>query len=253
MRIGNGMKRLTIVMLALFLTGCGLKGLEEDLYRKDTVIYIPAEPTTAPTEQLTEATQPEPTETLAKPELYFFPSVADRFSTESKETSSGSGKKPSTKETEPTVIVTEPSATNPPQTADQVYEISDYVAGFLEESIMDRVNSLRREAGLTELQKSDRLSAIASVRAYEGSRSWSHTRPDGRDYTTVFQDYGFSAGTVGENLLYSDGGEDGATLVSKWMAAETNRENLMYEGFTTIGVGIYEANGYEYIACLLAG
>ena len=254
MRIGNLTKRLPIFLLALSLTGCGLKGLEQDLHRKDTVIYIPAEPTTAPTEHFMEEMEPEPTETLAKPEPYFFPSVADRFNTEPKAPASGSGKKTSTKETEPTIIVTEPPATtNPPKTADQVYEISDYAVGYLEASMMDSVNSHRREAGLTELQKSDRLSAIASVRAYEGSRSWSHTRPDGRDYTTVFQDYGFSAGTVGENLLYSDGGEDGATLVSKWMAAETNRDNLMYEEFTTIGVGIYEANGYVYIACLLAG
>ena len=252
MRTGNGMKRLVIFLLALFLTGCGMKGLEQDLYRKDTVIYIPADPTTESTEPTAEPTETETAETLAKPEIFFFPSIADRFDTTPKETS-GANSKPSTKETEPTTTVTVPPATNPPLTAEEVYEISDYVVGYLEESIMDRVNSHRRESGLPELQKSDRLCAIASVRAYEGSRSWSHTRPDGRDYTTVFGDYDFSAETVGENLLYSDGGENGATLVSKWMNAETNRDNLMYEGFTTIGVGIYEANGYVYIACLLAG
>ena len=246
---------LLIAILIVSLVGCGLRGVEKDLYRKDTVIYIPADPTTEATEQRAEATIPEPTETIEKPEVWFFPSVAEKLnpSTTTTTPSSGSSSKPSTKETEAPTMVTVPPTTNPAETEYQIYDISDYVVGYLENAMMDQVNSHRREAGLTELQKSDRLSAIASVRAYEACLSWSHTRPDGSDYATVFQDYGFSAGTVGENLLYTSGNEDGAILVSKWMGAETNRDNLLYEGFTTVGIGIYEANGYVYIACLLAG
>ena len=250
MRIGKAMKRVVIFLLALFLTGCGLKGVEKDHYRKDTVIYIPADPTTAATEEITEPPETEPTETMAKPEISFFPSIAEKFSNTTQPTSTG---KPATKETEPATIATVVPTTESIRSEDQIYDVSDYEVGYLEKSMMDRVNSHRREAGLLELEKSDRLCAIASVRAYEGSRSWSHERPDGRDYATVFQDYGFSAGTVGENLLYTSGGEDGDTLVSKWMAAETNRDNLMFEGFTNIGIGTYKANGYVYIACLLAG
>ena len=237
-QIGKAMKRFAIFLMSLFLTGCGLRGVEKDLYRKDTVIYIPADPTTVATEEVTEPPETEPTENMAKPEISFFSSIAEKFNKPSTMTT-----KPATKETEPATIATALPTMESVQTED----------GYLERSMMDRVNSHRREAGLTELQISDRLCAIASVRAYEGSQSWSHQRPDGRDYATIFQDYGYSAGTVGENLLYTSGGEDGDTLVSKWMAAETNRDNLMYDGFTTIGIGTYKANGYVYIACLLAG
>ena len=242
-QIGKAMKRFAIFLLALSLAGCGLRGVEEDLYRKDTVIYIPADPTTVATEEVTEPAETEPAETMAKPEISFFPSITEKFNKPSSTTT-----KPAVKETEPVTV-----ATAAPTTESWIYDSSDDEAGDLEQSMMDRVNSHRREAGLPELQKDDSLCAIASVRAYEGSRSWSHTRPDGRDYATIFQDYGFSASTVGENLLYTSGGENGDTLVSKWMAAETNRDNLMYEGFTTIGIGTYKANGYVYIACLLAG
>lgn len=248
---------LLIVMLSL--TGCGLRGVEQDLYRKDTVIYIPAEPTTAATEATTEAPETDMPEIMTKPTVVMPSSFQEKNDTtnqssgsSTQKSSSGSSNKTSKKETEATTVATMPP-TNPAETEYRVYDISDYVVGYLETTMMDQVNSHRRDAGLPELQISDRLSAIASVRAYECCLSWSHTRPDGSDYATVFGDYSFPAGTAGENLLYTSGGEDGATLVSKWMGAETNRDNLLYEDFTTIGIGIYQANGYVYIACLLAG
>lgn len=265
------MRKSAVLLLScavvLSLAGCRLPGMEEDLYRKDTVIYIPADPTTEATEPVTEEveTEPEPTETTAKSTT----SSSSRKNNTSNKVSTTATTAPAMEETtapvtkpmvqeteaatEATTIPTEPPTTSPRETEYLIYDISDYVVGSLETAMMDQVNSHRREAGLGELETSSRLSAIASVRAYEGCLSWSHTRPDGSDYTTVFQDYGFSAGIAGENLLYTSGGEDGATLVSKWMGAETNRDNLMYEGFTTIGIGIYKANGYVYIACLLAG
>ena len=119
--------------------------------------------------------------------------------------------------------------------------------------MMDAINSCRTAEGLGELSKSSRLCAIASARAYEICQSWSHTRPSGSNYTTVFLDYGFSCGTSAENLIYTSGGEDGAALVSRWMDADGNRNSLMSTGFTTVGIGIYKANGCTYIACLLVG
>ena len=141
----------------------------------------------------------------------------------------------------------------PVETEPPLYDISGYVVGSLETAMMDEINRYRSEEGLSALGKSSRLCAIASARAYEACQSWSHTRPDGRYYTTVFGDYGFGCSTSAENLLYTSGGEDAATLVSKWMGSDGNRNNLMNAGFTTVGIGIYKANGYVYIACLLVG
>ena len=141
----------------------------------------------------------------------------------------------------------------PVETEPPLYDISGYVVGSLETAMMDEINRYRSEEGLSALGKSSRLCAIASARAYEACQSWSHTRPDGRNYTTVFGDYGYGCSISAENLLYTSGGEDAATLVSKWMGSDGNRSNLMNAGFTTVGIGIYKANGYVYIACLLVG
>lgn len=278
------MKRFTALFLMLLLlaalTGCvGFQ--EQDTYRMDTVIYIPAEPTEPETETTIEITEAEESEAAGEtvPETTKTASSkkSSSFSSSGKKTSSASSssKKPSsgtestgapttapttapteaatTPAEEPTTEATTEATTVPVETESQLYDISGYVVGSLETAMMDEINSHRGTEGLSGLSKSSRLCAIASARAYEVCQSWSHTRPDGRGYATVFGDYGYGCGTSAENLIYTSGGEDAATLVSKWMNSDGNRNNLMNAGFTTVGIGVYKANGYVYIACLLTG
>ena len=273
------MRKFTVYFLAfvlvLNLAGCGMKTEEKDVYRTDTVIYIPAEPTEPDTEPATE-TEEETTEMAesetteetvpetTKAATVKKPSYSSSSSSKKPSTSSSASKKPSstTKPTtapttapteEPTTEATTEATTVPVETEPPLYDISGYVVGSLETAMMDEINSCRAAEGLSELGKSSRLCAIASARAYEVCQSWSHTRPDGRGYATVFGDYGFGCGSSAENLIYTSGGEDAATLVAKWMGSDGNRNNLMNSGFSTVGIGIYKANGYVYIACLLAG
>ena len=152
-----------------------------------------------------------------------------------------------------TVSVTEETTEAPEETAPSRYDISGYAVGGLENAMMDEINSCRAAEGLGELGKNSWLCAIASARAYEASLSWSHTRPNGTYYTSVFEDYGFGCGASAENLIYTSGGEDAAALVARWMESEGNRNNLMNPGFYTIGIGAYYANGFTYLACLVAG
>ena len=278
------MKRFTALFLMLLLpvalTGC-VSFQEQDTYRTDTVIYIPAEPTEPETEMTIETTEAEESEAAEES----VPETTKTASSKKPSSSSSSGKKtnsasssskkpssgtestsapttaPTTAPTEattapteePTTEATTEATTVPVETESQLYDISGYVVGSLETAMMDEINSYRGAEGLSGLSKSSRLCAIASARAYEVCQSWSHTRPDGRGYATVFGDYGYGCGTSAENLIYTSGGEDAATLVSKWMNSDGNRNNLMNAGFTTVGIGIYKANGYVYIACLLTG
>ena len=143
---------------------------------------------------------------------------------------------------------TEPPATEPPTTEPPLYDISDYVVGSLEYAILDRINEYRLEEGLEELYLDEYLCAIASYRGYEASRVWSHTRPDGRSYATVLDDYGYGAVAAGELLGYSTG--SGAAVAEKWMNSESHRDLLMGSS-STVGIGIYYAGGVIYVACLL--
>ena len=149
-------------------------------------------------------------------------------------------------ETEPPA--TEPPMTEPPATEPPLYDISDYAVSDLEYAMLERINEYRLEADLEELWMDEYLCAIASCRAYESSLVWSHTRPDGRGYWTVLDDYGYGGGASGELLGYSTG--DGAAVVDKWMSSDSHSALLM-SGSSTIGIGIYCSGGVIYVAVLL--
>ena len=307
------MKReiLLALLIMLSLTGCAKN---EDPYRVDTVVYIPADPTDAPTEAAipqetpaTEQTEPAPTEqeapTETEPEATEAvkettstkkSSSSKKTTTSSKKTNSSGKTETAAKATEPPAAkpaetqppateppatkpapteppateppatqppateppATEPPVTEPPETEPEptdppLYDISGYSVGSLETSMKDAINAYRTEAGLGEMSMSSRLCAIASCRGYEISQVWSHTRPDGRSYNTVLSDYGYG-GSARELLVHVSGSGDGQTIVDQWMCVDSYKE-LLLGSYSTVGIGIYRANGNTYIACLLVG
>ena len=147
---------------------------------------------------------------------------------------------------------TEPPATDPPK--HEVYDISDHVIGSLEYEILKVINEKRAEAGLGELKMDKKLCALAAIRAYESSISFSHTRPDGRSCFTVFSDYNYTGGSIaGENLLHASPGYAASKLVDVWMKSTSHKDNILTSSFTKAGLGIYYANGRMYVANLFAG
>lgn len=282
------MKReiILFIMVVLCLAGCGR---EENPYRVDTVIQIPVDPTEAPTEpEATKIqTEPEtaPEETEAPTEKPSSPQKSSGGSSKKNSgTSSGSSKAGSeksnkkntstdtattTKPVEAVSVQTEPketapAATQPPQTesptepptiqpTEPPYDPSGYRVGSLEYAVLEQINSYREEAGLPPLSMDEGLCTVASVRAYEISVVWSHTRPDGRSYASVLSDYGYSSAGAAENLIYTSGNVDAAKMVAKWMSADKNCSTLMSESYTTAGIGIYRSGGVTYLANLLIG
>ena len=282
------MKReiIAAVLTALCLSGCANSG---DPYRVDTVVYIPADPTQSQEETeislATEvpetsemfSTESEETETVPEtvPETIETEKTtgSSKKNTSGKKTTSSSKKNTSTKETEP--AATKPAATEPPvteepaahptvtepaeteipateaeePTAAPLYDISGYSIGSLEYAMKDAINAYRTAAGLGELSLNARLCAIASFRGYEISQVWSHTRPDGRNYSTVLEDYGYG-GWAQELLVYAPGSGDGQAIVDKWMESDSHKE-LLLGGYSTIGIGVYRVGGNAYIACFL--
>lgn len=296
------MRKCTALFLALMMVSLAGCGIETEGYRTDTVIYIPAEPTTeeaAPVVLVTDYTvETEPSETETSEELVSettkattpkktsgSSSSSSKGSGSSSSSGKNSGSSSSSKKTEPTtkpttvpttapttspttvpttapteattaptepeIIPSEEPTEVPSETQPPIYDISGYSVGALETAMMNEINSYRAAEGLGELEINSWLCAIASARAYEACQSWSHTRPNGTYYTTVFEDYGYGCGASAENLLYTSGGEDAATLVARWMGSEGNRSSLMNAGFYTIGIGAYYDNGFTYLACLV--
>lgn len=97
------------------------------------------------------------------------------------------------------------------------------------------VNEEREAAGLDALTWDSNLESASSVRSKECSVSFSHTRPDGRDWCTVN-----SKIQGGENLAY--GFDDAKSATEAWMDSPTHRDNILYSDFSTVAISVYETD-----------
>lgn len=111
--------------------------------------------------------------------------------------------------------------------------------------VVDLVNAERAKAGVPALSIHNGAARAAKVRAEETVRSFSHTRPDGRDFATALTEAGVSYSSAGENIAY--GQRSPQAVMDQWMNSAGHRANILNPNFTGIGVGHYEsANGTNY-------
>lgn len=245
---------LTALVLAI-LSGCGKT---THVTREDQLAHVTNPPTTSIAAEETVDTSAVAADTKAA--VTETPDTAGTTAAPQTDPASIKTTKPaSTKATR----ATEPPETTVPETTGESqqmtepteegtdpYDISGYTCGNLEYGILDAVNAGRREAGMPELTLDHRLSAVASVRAYEASGSFSHTRPDGRDFSTVLADYGYGYGHAGENLLQCSDGYSAADMVALWMGSAGHRANILDPEAATLGVGVYRSGGMVYVAAI---
>ena len=115
--------------------------------------------------------------------------------------------------------------------------------------ITELVNEHRAAAGLAPVTYSAKISKAAQVRAVEIEQSFSHTRPDGRYFSSVFAEYGISYRYSGENIAW--GQKSPEEVVSAWMNSAGHRANILNAKFTELGVGYRQnAKGVNYFTQL---
>jgi len=123
----------------------------------------------------------------------------------------------------------------------------------MKQDIVDRTNVLRREQGISALTVNAKLMQAAQVRADEmaASGAYSHTRPDGRKYTTVTD-----CKYVGENicqipLIYL--AQQNTTLheraVLLWSNSDGHRKNMTNADYGEIGVGLAKGRDENGLDC----
>lgn len=123
----------------------------------------------------------------------------------------------------------------------------------MKQDIVDRTNALRRTKGVAALRVNDKLMQAAQVRADEmaDSGAYSHTRPDGRKYTTVTD-----CKYVGENicqipLIYL--AQQNTTLheraVLLWSNSDGHRKNMTNTDYGEIGVGLAKGRDENGLDC----
>lgn len=106
------------------------------------------------------------------------------------------------------------------------------------EQVVELVNAEREKAGLQALTLDKQIASAALVRAKEIETSFSHTRPDGRSFSSVLTDNGISFRGSGENIAW--GQKTPREVVTAWMNSEGHRANILNSQYTKIGVGYYQ-------------
>lgn len=105
------------------------------------------------------------------------------------------------------------------------------------------VNEYRTANGLNPLRVIPLLQSDAQTRAVEISSDFSHTRPDGSSYETVFSS-SLVKNSWAENIAY--GSSTPEEVMEQWKNSSGHNENILNSDMTHIGVGAYISNGTIY-------
>ena len=111
-------------------------------------------------------------------------------------------------------------------------------------AVLKLVNEERAKAGLPALTLHAGATRAAQQRAGEIETSFSHTRPDGSNFTTALTAAGVSYRAAGENIAY--GQKSAKQVMQDWMNSAGHRANILNEKFTSIGVGYVQIGGVNY-------
>lgn len=119
----------------------------------------------------------------------------------------------------------------------------------------DETNSKKTADGLQELQYDTRLEKIAMQRAAEIALYWSHTRPNGGNVSSAFDEvlsYGVDYTAYGENIGagYKDAKSTYIALREDEddYSGQGHRRNMLGSNFNAIGIGCAKVNGRLYWA-----
>ena len=104
--------------------------------------------------------------------------------------------------------------------------------------VADLVNEERAKAGLEAVTVDEKIESAALVRAKEIELSFSHTRPDGRSFSTVLTENGISFQSSGENIAWGQSSPE--EVMNGWMNSSGHRANILNPDFKKIGVGFYQ-------------
>ncbi len=138
------------------------------------------------------------------------------------------------------------TTTEEPKTEDPVkvvQTVSQTPAATWELEIVRLTNIERQKAGLSILTYRSSLDAGAKIRANEIVTHFSHTRPDGSRFFTVFGN-NFQYKNIGENL--ASGFRTPEQVVKAWMNSDSHRANILNSNYKEISVAITQGDDGKY-------
>lgn len=126
----------------------------------------------------------------------------------------------------------------------------------VENRVLELLNELRNEVGLSPVTPNEQLKKAANIRAVETEESFSHTRPDGRATFTVLEESGidYNYQFAGENLAmgtnYLAEKEMADWLFQGLKDSPGHYENMVNKDFEEVGIGVHYNGENLYIVQL---
>ena len=115
--------------------------------------------------------------------------------------------------------------------------------------ILEYINAERAKYGYQPLVMDEKIKAISDIRAEEIRTEYSHTRPDGRKWSTTYNDAGIKMfGIRAENLAW--GYQDAEGFYTAWYNSSGHYANFILVQARYVGISIYTDpdTGYKYAA-----
>ena len=109
------------------------------------------------------------------------------------------------------------------------------------QALLEAVNEVRAEYGLSPLKTMTALDEIAQQRAEECSVYFSHYRPNGTKWDSLLSAAGLKRNERAENIAYYH--TTAKAALQSWMNDYSHRKNILNPELTYIGIGYYN-NGY---------
>jgi len=113
--------------------------------------------------------------------------------------------------------------------------------------VLTLTNKYRATYGVSPLHlREDLYDDVAWTRVFEISEYFSHTRPDGRAWSTAWSDAGMTYTAAGENIAF--GYATPQAVVTAWMNSEGHRRNILDSDFQDMVTAYYKTKKSVYWA-----
>ena len=132
---------------------------------------------------------------------------------------------------------TAPSSTTQPTETTTFMVAPDYIPEQEVIDIYNAINDYREENGLERLVLDPELCKLAYIRAQEQEQIEGHTRPDGKPFYSIIDEYGYERYGCGENIVIGPN-TNCEKVMDCWINSPTHNENILKSKWIKTGMAL---------------
>ena len=111
--------------------------------------------------------------------------------------------------------------------------------------IYNAINDYREENGLHRLVLDEELCKLAYIRAREQEQFEGHTRPNGKPFYSIVDEYGYERYGCGENIVIGPN-TNCEKVMDCWINSPTHNENMLKSKWIVAGIALFHMNNGKY-------